>query len=413
MSWGTRFEAPESNAVQGPVVRHEDVVALKVALHSGGGHREEPRPSRAEVVNESVVDAVGVIRDQVRGGGSEGDEAPIRRDRACEAPPVGLRPGRGHVDASRGVGPQVADEHVATAVRVPRTRGADDWKTTRWPSAETAPSPGLLWASACPPEAETLTRCVVPVRRLRANTSNLPLVSCGMRFVARDPNATRRPLADSDTAALTLLPCEPDVDLLTSRVLPVPEIAHEHVLVPAVSILRHEIRGVGDEGEVVPVRGEDRAAAVVVSRPTRGTHADQARSPPLQVAKEYLMEHAPLGLKRDEVGVRRDGAVTTPAVDLLPGPGHADANDADRRFAPARRRCQHRADDHERRDQTSPNGSHITSVGPDASPDASPGAARPRRPPRRSDRRFGRTRRCPPRPPRTGRRRSGRRRPEG
>jgi hypothetical protein len=61
---------------------------------------------------------------------------------------------------------------------------------------------------ASPPAASTLTRVVAPVDRSCTNTSRLPLVSPGTRFVANDSNATLvpSPLIAGPSSALELLP---------------------------------------------------------------------------------------------------------------------------------------------------------------------------------------------------------------
>ena len=90
-------------------------------------------------------------------------------------------------------------------------------KRTRLPS-------GLIVAStlrpfACPPAALTLTRSVVPVWRSWANTSTSPLVSPVTRLVAKEEKATWRPSALIDGMKLMSFDSPPPVATLTRSVV--------------------------------------------------------------------------------------------------------------------------------------------------------------------------------------------------
>jgi hypothetical protein len=86
------------------------------------------------------------------------------------------------------------DPAFRLAVRLLRV-AADDWKTTRRPSALSALLTLVVGRPTWPPSLATLTRVVTPVRRSWTKMSSPPLVSSGTRFVAWDMKATTRPSA--------------------------------------------------------------------------------------------------------------------------------------------------------------------------------------------------------------------------
>src|SRR5690606_34468890 len=79
-----------------------------------------------------------------------------------------------------------------------------DWKATNRPSAEIAGLDEGRFPSV--PLESTETRVVTPVWRSWTNTSQVPLVSPGTRFDAKDPKATYRPSADIAAPVEKLLP---------------------------------------------------------------------------------------------------------------------------------------------------------------------------------------------------------------
>ena len=74
----------------------------------------------------------------------------------------------------------------------------------------------------CAPATVWLIRCVVPACQSRRNTSVVPLVSPGTRFVAFEENATYRPLALIVALLLSLLRLvwDPVLDTSIRRVVP-------------------------------------------------------------------------------------------------------------------------------------------------------------------------------------------------
>ena len=206
--------------------------------------------ARLAVADEDVG-AVGVARDQVRGGRREGDEAPVGRDRRERCCVIALPAARSTL--TRGgasfrsrtntssqplVSPGtrlVADEKKATKRPSRRDRrpaplprlallaGGDDadplgraclrsrTKTSRFPVGVARDQVGgvrgegdeaavgrdrqvaKLLPSLPSAAGETLTRSVVPSFRSRTNTSVVPLVSPGTRLVASEAKATKRP----------------------------------------------------------------------------------------------------------------------------------------------------------------------------------------------------------------------------
>src|SRR5437763_1758153 len=95
---------------------------------------------------------------------------------------------------------------------------AREVKATERPSAEI--DGFVLPLSPSTPAELTLTRLVLPVLRLRTNTSNTPLPSPPTRFPAFESKATKPPLLESDGSSLMPIACAPVELRLTRRVRP-------------------------------------------------------------------------------------------------------------------------------------------------------------------------------------------------
>ena len=230
---------------------------------------------------KTSVAAVRVARHEVGGLGLEGDEAAVGGDRrvvGASRSPASRRSTRSRVSSCPASG-RARRRRPCRSCRPPR-----GWRprTRRRRSGRRRRSTGEAELPfACFPALDTLTRLVVPRFRSRTKMSAAPFVSPATRLEASDRKATKRPSAEIDGPPEPPFACFPALDTLTRLVVPGFR-SRTKTSARAVRVARHEVGGVGLEGDEAAVGGDRRARRTSRSPAPRRWTRSRARSCPLR-----------------------------------------------------------------------------------------------------------------------------------